>query len=130
MQSDVNGMQTIFRKEKAFVIMLLTGLALLNPASADDNTSKEWIDIGSPEESEKVSIKNIRKLGNKEFSYQNNDNDIILVKCDNEKILVRYWYVTNPESITPKQATTKMQWHRTSPKSQAQLESEFVCNDN
>ena len=130
MQSDVNGMQTIFRKEKAFVIMLLTGLALLNPASADDNTSKEWIDIGSPEESEKVSIKNIRKLGNKEFSYQNNDNDIILVKCDSEKILVRYWYVTNPGSITPKQATTKMKWHRTSPKSQAQLESEFVCNDN
>jgi len=123
-------MQTIFRKEKAFVIMLLTGLALLNPASADDNTSKEWIDIGSPEESEKVSIKNIRKLGNKEFSYQNNENDIILVKCDGEKILVRYWYVTNPESITPKQATTKMQWHRTSPKSQAQLESELVCNDN
>ena len=123
-------MQTIFRKEKAFVIMLLTGLAPLNPASADDNTSKEWIDIGSPEESEKVSIKNIRKLGNREFSYQNNDNDIILVKCDSEKILVRYWYVTNPESITPKQATTKMQWHRTSPKSQAQLESEFVCNDN
>ena len=123
-------MQTIFRKEKAFVIMLLTGLVFLNPASADDNTSKEWIDIGSPEESEKVSIKNIRKLGNKEFSYQNNDNDIILVKCDSEKILVRYWYVTNPESITPKQATTKMQWHRTSPKSQAQLESEFVCNDN
>ena len=123
-------MQTIFRKEKAFVIMLLTGLALLNPASADDNTSKEWIDIGSPEESEKVSIKNIRKLGNKEFSYQNNDKDIILVKCDSEKILVRYWYVTNPESITPKQGTTKMQWHRTSPKSQAQLESEFVCNDN
>ena len=130
MQSDVNGMQTIFRKEKAFVIILLTGLALLNPAPADDNTSKEWIDIGSPEESEKVSIKNIRKLGNKEFSYQNNDNDIILVKCDSEIILVRYWYVTNPESITPKQATTKMQWHRTSPKSQAQLESEFVCNGN
>ena len=123
-------MQTIFRKEKAFVIMLLTGLALLNPASADDNTSKEWIDIGSPEESEKVSIKNIRKLGNKEFSYQNNDNDIILVKCDSEKILVRYWYFTKLESITPKQATSKMQWHRTSPKSQTQIESEFVCNYN
>ena len=123
-------MQVLIRKEKAFVVMLLTALAILNPASADNNTSKEWIDIGSPEESEKVSINNIRKLGNKEFSYQNKDNDIVLVKCDSEKILVRYWYVTNPESITPKQATTKMQWHRTSPKSQAQLESEFVCNDN
>ena len=123
-------MQTLIRKENAFVIMLLTGLAILNPASADDNKSNKWIDIGPSEESEKISIKNIRKLGNREFSYQNNDNNIILVKCDSKKILVRYWYFTKLESITPKQATSKMQWHRTSPKSQTQIESEFVCNYN
>ena len=130
MKSDFNGMQTLIRKEKAFVIMLLTGLAILNPASADDNKSNKWIDIGPSEEPEKISIKNIRKLGNREFSYQNNDNNIILVKCDSKKILVRYWYFTKLESITPKQATSKMQWHRTSPKSQTQIESEFVCNYN
>ena len=123
-------MQTLIRKEKAFVIMLLTGLAILNPASADDNKSNKWIDIGPSEEPEKISIKNIRKLGNREFSYQNNDNNIILVKCDSKKILVRYWYFTKLESIKPKQATSKMQWHRASPKSQTQTESKFVCNYN
>ena len=123
-------MQVLIRKEKAFVVMLLTALAILNPAFADDNKSNEWNDIGPSEESEKISIKNIRKLGDKEFSYQNNDNNIILVKCDSKKILVRYWYFTKLESISPKQATSKMQWHRTSPKSQTQLESEFVCNYN
>ena len=76
--------------------MLLTALAILNPAFADDNKSNEWNDIGPSEESEKISIKNIRKLGDKEFSYQNNDNNIILVKCDSKKIRKRklhfhYW---------------------------------------
>ena len=123
-------MQTLIRKEKAFVVMLLTGLAILNPVSADDNKSDEWIDIGPSEESKKISIKNIRKLGDKEFSYQNNDNNIILVKCDSKKILVRYWYFTKLKSISPKQATSKMQWHRTSLKSRTQLESEFVCKHN
>ena len=45
MQSDVNGMQVLIRKEKAFVVMLLTALAILNPAFADDNKSNEWNDI-------------------------------------------------------------------------------------
>ena len=123
-------MQALIRKEKTFVAILLTGLAILNPAFADDNKSNDWIDIEQSEESETISIKNIRKLGDKEFSYQNNDNNIILVKCDSKKILVRYWYFTKLESISPKQATSKMQWHRTSPKSQTKLESEFVCNYN
>ena len=121
-------MQTLIRKEKAFVVMLLTGLAILNPVSADDNKSDEWIDIGPSEESKKISIKNIRKLGDKEFSYQNKDNNIILVKCDSNKILVRYWYFTKIEDIKPNQATSMMQWHRAKPQSQTQLESEFVCN--
>ena len=123
-------MQVHIRKEKAFVVMLLTGLAILNPAFADENKSDEWSDIGPSEESEKISIKNIRKLGNKEFSYQNNDNNIILVKCDSKTILVRYWYFTKLKAISPKQANSKMQWHRTSPKSQTQLESKFVCKYN
>ncbi len=123
-------MQKLIRKEQALFITLLTGLIILNPAAAGDKKSKEWIDIERSEELEKISIKNIKKLSNKEFSYQNKNNNIILVKCDNETILVRYWYFTKMENIKPKQATSMMQWHRAKPQSQTQLESELVCNYN
>ena len=121
-------MQTLIRKKQAFAVMLLTGLAILNPAYANNKKSKSWIHVGPSEELEEISIKNIRKLGNKEFSYQNKDNTIILVKCDDEKILVRYWYFTKIERTNPKESTRKMQWHRAAPKSQTEIESEFVCD--
>ncbi len=121
-------MQTLIGKKDAFVIMLTTGLMILNPASADNGKGKEWIQVGVSEELEDISIKNIRKLGDIEFSYQNKDNNTILVKCDKNKILVRHWYFTKLESANPKEATSKMQWHRATPRSQMQLESEFVCN--
>ena len=121
-------MQALIRKKQAFLITLLTGITLLNPASADNKKSQDWIQIGRSEEFEEISIKNIRKLGNKEFSYQNKDNTIILVKCDDEKILVRYWYFTKIESTNPRESTRKMQWHRAEPKSQTEIESEFVCD--
>ncbi len=117
-------------KQQALLITFLTGLIILNPAAAGDNKSRERIDSGRSEELEKISIKNIKKLSNKEFSYQNKNNNIILVKCDNEIILVRYWYFTKLENIKPKQATSMMQWHRAKPQSQTQLESELVCNYN
>ena len=121
-------MQTLIGKKDAFVIMLTTGLMILNPVSADNGKSKEWIQVGVSEELEEISIKNIRKLGDQEFSYQNKDNNIILVKCDKNKILVRYWYFTKLESANSKEATSKMQWHRATPRSEVQVESEFVCN--
>ncbi len=121
-------MQKLIRKEQALFITFLTGLIILNPAAADDKKSKELIDIERSEELEKISIKNINKLGDKEFSYQNKDNNIILVKCDSNKILVRYWYFTKIEDIKPNQATSMMQWHRAKPQSQTQLKSVFVCN--
>ena len=121
-------MQTLIGKKDAFVIMLTTGLMILNPVSADNGKSKEWIQVGVSEELEEISIKNIRKLGDQEFSYQNKDNNIILVKCDKNKILVRYWYFTKLESANSKEATSKMQWHRAVPRSRMQVESKFVCN--
>ena len=121
-------MQTLIRKKQAFVVLLLTGLIILNPASANNKKSKNLIHVRLSEEPEETSIKNIRKLGNNEFSYQNKDNNIILVKCDDNKILVRYWYFTKIESANPKESSRKMQWHRAAPTSQTQLESEFVCD--
>jgi hypothetical protein len=121
-------MQTLIGKKNAFVIMLTTGLIILNPASANNDKSKEWIQAGVSEELEEISIKNIRKMGDQEFSYQNKDNNIILVKCDKNKILVRYWYFTKLKSANSKEATSKMQWHRAVPRSRIQVESEFVCN--
>lgn len=121
-------MQALIRKKQVFLITLLTGITLLNPASADNKESQDWIQIGRSEELKEISIKNIRKLGNKEFSYQNKDNTIILVKCDDEKILVRYWYFTKIENTNHRESTRKMQWHRAAPKSQTETESEFVCD--
>ena len=123
-------MKILIHKAQALVIVLTEGLAIINPATASDQKTKDLINVEISEGASKISIKNIRNLGGKEFSYQNSDNNIILVKCDSKKILVRYWYFTKLESISPKQATSKMQWHRTSPKSQTKLESEFVCNYN
>ena len=80
-------MQTLIGKKDAFVIMLTTGLMILNPASADNEKNKEWIQVGVSEELEEISVKSIRKIGDQEFSYQNKDNNIILVKCDKNKII-------------------------------------------
>ena len=116
-------MQILNHKNQALVIALLAGLTVLNPISADEEKKGDQINIGLSEELSKISIKKIRKLGGKEFSYQNADNNIILVKCNSDMILVKYWYVNKLDSSTPQEATSKMHWHRAAPKSQTQRES-------
>ena len=123
-------MQIFIPKRQAFIIFLLVLFSVLNPVSADNKKNEEWVDIGISEEREKISIKKIRELGDNEFSYQNPDNNIILVKCKEDKILMRYWYITQIETYSKEEATSKMRWHRATPQSQAQQESEFVCNNH
>ena len=122
-------MQILIDKKQALVIAL-AGLTVLNPVSADDEKKGERINIGLSEELSKISIKKMRRLGDKEFSYQNTDNNVILVKCDADKILVKYWYITKIDSASPQEATSKMRWHRAAPKSQTQQESELICSLN
>ena len=123
-------MQILIHKKQTLVIALLAGLMALNPVYADDKKNGKWIKVRLSEELSKISIKKLRKLGDKEFSYQNTDNNIILVKCNADMILVKYWYVTKIDSASPQEATSKMQWHRASPKSQAHQESKFLCDSN
>ena len=123
-------MQILNHKNQALVIALLAGLTVLNPVSADDEKKGERINIGLSEELSKISIKKMRRLGDKEFSYQNTDNNVILVKCDADKILVKYWYITKIDSASPQEATSKMRWHRAAPKSHTQQESESICSSN
>ena len=72
-------MKILLHKVQALVIVLTAGLAVINPATADDQKTKDLINVEISEEASKISIKNIRRLGGKEFSYQNSDNNIILV---------------------------------------------------
>ena len=123
-------MKILIHKAQAIVIVLTAGLAVINPTTAGDQKTKDLINVEISEETSKISIKNIRNLGGKEFSYQNSDNNIILVKCIADMILVKYWYVPKIDSASPQEATSKMQWHRASPKSQAHQESKFLCDSN
>lgn len=123
-------MQIFIPKRQAFIIFLLVLFSVLNPVSADNKKNEEWVDIGISEERKKISIKKIRELGDNEFSYQNSDNNIILVKCKDDKILMRYWYITQIDTYSKEEATSKMRWHRATPQSQAQQESKFVCNNH
>ena len=123
-------MQIFIPKRQAFIILLLVVFSVLNPVSADNKKNEEWDDIGISEERKKISIKKIRELGDNEFSYQNSDNNIILVKCEDNKILMRYWYITQIDTYSKEEATSKMRWHRATPQSQAQQESKFVCNNH
>lgn len=123
-------MQIFIPKRQAFIILLLVVFSVLNPVSADNKKNEEWVDIGISEERKKISIKKIRELGDNEFSYQNSDNNIILVKCKKDKILMRYWYITQIDTYSKEEATSKMRWHRATPQSQAQQESKFVCNNH
>ena len=123
-------MKILIHKAQALVIVLTAGLAVISPATAGDQKTKDLINVEISEGASKISIKNIRNLGGKEFSYQNSDNNIILVKCNADKILVKYWYVPKIDSASPQEATSKMQWHRASPKSQAHQESKFLCDSN
>lgn len=118
----------LINKKQALVIVLLTGLAVLSPATAEDQKIQDVINTDTSEKGGKISTKKIRNLGGNEFSYQNSDNNIILVKCNADKILVKYWYVPKIDSISQKEASSKMQWHRAAPKSKAQRESKFLCN--
>ena len=123
-------MKILIHKAQALVILLTAGLAVINPATAGDQKTKDLINEEISEGASKISIKNIRNLGGKEFSYQNSDNNIILVKCNADKILVKYWFVPKIDSASPQEAASKMQWHRASPKSQAHQESKFLCDSN
>lgn len=118
------------RKHQALMVVLAFS-CWSSPSTglADEKKDKEWINIGRPEGSEEISIKNIKKIGDNEFSYQNMDNNIVLVRCEPDQSLVRYWYFPKINIPDPKKATIKMQWHRPTPQSRAQLESEFVCNN-
>lgn len=118
------------RKHQALIVVLLSAcLSTLSTGLADEIKDKEWINIGRSEGSEEISIKNIKKLGDNELSYQNMDNNIILVRCEPDKSLVRYWYFQKINTSDSKKASIKMQWHRPVPQSRAQLESEFICNN-
>ena len=130
MPSEDNEMQIFIPKRQAFIIFLLVLFSVPNPVSADNKKNEEWVDIGISEERKKISIKKIRELGDNEFSYQNSDNNIILVKCKKDKILMRYWYITQIDTYSKEEATSKMRWHRATPQSQAQQESKFVCNNH
>lgn len=123
-------MQIFIPKRQAFINLLLVAISILNPVSADNKQIEEWVDIGISEEGKKISIKKIRELGDNEFSYKNSDNNIILVKCKDDKILIRYWYITQINTYSKEETTSKMRWHRATPQSQAQQESEFVCNNH
>ena len=101
-------MKILIHKAHALVIVLTAGLAVINPATAGDQKTKDLINVEISEGASKISIKNIRNLGGKEFSYQNSDNNIILVKCNADKILVKYWYVPKIDSASPQEATSKM----------------------
>lgn len=121
-------MQIFIPKRQAFINFLLVAISIPNPVSADNKKNEEWVDIGISEEREKISIKKTRELGDNEFSYQNSDNNIILVKCKDDKILMRYWYITQIDNYSKEEATNKMRWHRATPQSKAQQESKFVCD--
>lgn len=123
-------MQIFIPKRQAFINLLLVAISILNPVSADNKQIEEWVDIGISEEGKKNFIKKIRELGDNEFSYQNSDNNIILVKCKDDKILMRYWYITQIDTYSKEEVTSKMRWHRATPQSQAQQESEFICNNH
>ena len=130
LKKDFNGVKIHIHKKQALMIALLAGLAVLSPATADDPKNQDSINVGTSKEDGKTSIKKVRRLGDKEFSYKNSDNNIILIKCNTDKILVKYWYVPKIDSASPQEATSKMQWHRASPKSQAHQESKFLCDSN
>lgn len=121
-------MKILIHKKQALVIALLAGLVVLSPATADDQRTQDVINTEISEEVGKISTKKIRNLGGNEFSYQNSDNNIILVKCNADKILVKYWYIPKIDSSSQQEASSKMQWHRAAPKSKAQRESKFLCN--
>lgn len=123
----MNRLKILIHKTQVSVIALLAGLAVLNPATADNQKTQNLINVEISEEVGKISIKKIRNLGDKEFSYQNSNNNIILVKCNADKILVKYWYISQVDSASPQEASSKMQWHRASPKSKAQQESKLLC---
>ena len=127
---DFNGVKILIHKKQALMIALVAGLAVLSPATADDQKNQDSINVGTSKEDGKTSIKKVRRLGDKEFSYKNSDNNIILVKCKKDKILMRYWYITQIDTYSKEEATSKMRWHRATPQSQAQQESKFVCNNH
>ena len=123
-------MKSLIHKKQALISALLAGLMLLNPATADEQKTQNSINVETSEEISKISIKKVRNLGDQEFSYQNSDNNIILVKCNADKISVKYWYVTEIDSTSMQEATKKMRWHSAIPNSQVQQESKFVCDSN
>ena len=83
-------MKSLIHKKQALISALLLGLMLLNPATADEQKTQNSINVETSEEISKISIKKVRSLGDLEFSYQNSDNNIILVKCNTDKISARY----------------------------------------
>ena len=108
-------MKSLIHKKQALIIALLAGLTLLNPATADEQKTQNSINVETSEEISKISIKKVRNLGDQEFSYQNSDNNIILVKCNADRISVKYWYVTEIDSTSTQEATKKMRWHSANP---------------
>jgi hypothetical protein len=123
-------MKSLIHKKQALISALLAGLILLNPSTADEQKTQNSINVEISEEISKISIKKVRSLGDQEFSYQNSDKNIILVKCNADKISVKYWYVTEIDSTSTQEATSKMRWHRPIPNSQIQQESKYVCKFN
>ena len=123
-------MKSLIHKKQALIIALLAGLTLLNPATAYEQKTQNSINIETLEEISKISIKKVRNLGDQEFSYQNSDNNIILVKCNADRISVKYWYVTEVDITSTQEATKKMRWHSAIPNSQVQQESKCVFKFN
>ena len=123
-------MKSLIHKKQALISALLAGLTLLNPATADEQKTQNSINVETSEEISNISIKKVRSLGDKEFSYQNSDNNVILVKCNADKISVKYWYVSEIDSTSTQEATKKMRWHSAIPNSKEQQKSKFDSYSN
>ena len=74
-------MKSLIHKKQALISALLAGLMLLNPSTADEQKTQNSINVETSEEISKISIEKVRNLGDQEFSYQNSDNNIILVNA-------------------------------------------------
>ncbi len=114
---------------KALCLSLSVTAVISRPLYSEEIRDKEWIYIGDSYETEKVYIKNIKKIGKAEFAYQDSNNNMILVKCGRDQTMVRLWYYNTIGSEESDDFTKKMQWHRAADNSKIDLESTYICDN-
>ena len=116
----------IKKQHLAIIFSILLYIPNISHANAEVKTDKERVEIKTSAKSKKIFIKNIQKIGDNEYSYQDSDNNVILVKCGKAKNKIRRWYFSNIGNETREEATNKMQWHSATGK--FKIESDFICN--